>query len=374
MTQVERGRVVHLTSVHPAKDTRIFLKECRTLAKAGYDVRLVAPGELDEVIEGVRFIPLPVSRNRSERFTATLGRVQAIAVQQDADVYHFHDPELMIVGLALRLRGKRVIYDVHESYRDAMHDRAWIPKPLRGLVAGATGLFEDIFASAFNAVVTATPRIAEHFSPKKTFVVQNFPMLDELQTPSAVPFPARPPELGYVGNLSRERGAVEMVSAIGRVRDDKVRLHLAGKVDKGPVQAEMEADPGWRRVVAYPWLSRAEMAALFGRVRAGLVLFLPARNHIEAMPNKLFEYMSAGLPVIASDFPLWREIVDGSRCGILVDPSRPDLIAKAMEAILADPEEAERMGERGRRAVLDGYNWENNAARTLLACYERVLA
>ncbi|MBD3768073.1 MAG: glycosyltransferase, partial [Gammaproteobacteria bacterium] len=89
----------------------------------------------------------------------------------------------------------------------------------------------------------------------------------------------------------------------------------------------------------------------------GLVTFLPAPNHIDAQPNKMFEYMSAGLPIITSIFPLWREIVEGNQCGLCVDPLDPQAIGEAIQYLIDNPVEAEQMGKNGRQAVEQKYNW-----------------
>jgi len=112
---------------------------------------------------------------------------------------------------------------------------------------------------------------------------------------------------------------------------------------------------------------------MLAEARLGLVLFHPRPNHLESQPNKLFEYMAAGLPVVASSFPLWKEIVEGTRCGLVVDPLDPHAAANAIRWLLAHPEEAEAMGARGRQAVHDRFNWRREEA-TLLDCYARLCA
>jgi glycosyltransferase involved in cell wall biosynthesis len=119
----------------------------------------------------------------------------------------------------------------------------------------------------------------------------------------------------------------------------------------------LRAEPGWRQVNEYGFVGRIEMRDILARSVAGVVTFLPEPNHIFAQPNKMFEYMSAGIPVIASDFPLWREIVAGNECGLLVDPQDPASIATAIDALVGDRALARRLGENGRRAVLERYNW-----------------
>jgi len=134
----------------------------------------------------------------------------------------------------------------------------------------------------------------------------------------------------------------------------------------------MQALPGWQRVNVLGFLDRAGVRDVLGRSMAGLVTFHPAPNHIDSQPNKMFEYMSAGIPVIASDFPLWREIIAGNDCGLLVDPLNPAAIAEAIDYLISHPEEAERMGRNGRRAVEEQYNWEHEATK-LIQFYEQIL-
>jgi glycosyltransferase involved in cell wall biosynthesis len=111
------------------------------------------------------------------------------------------------------------------------------------------------------------------------------------------------------------------------------------------------------------WQSRREAVKLLGRVRVGLVVLHPTPAFLESYPVKLFEYMAAGLPVIASDFPLWREIVSKAEAGILVDPRNPAAIAGAIDHLLRHPDDAARMGANGRRAVLQRYNWSQEASK-----------
>jgi len=120
------------------------------------------------------------------------------------------------------------------------------------------------------------------------------------------------------------------------------------------------------------WIKTEDMWRKMAEATIGLVCFHPAANHVNAMPTKLFEYMAAGIPVVASNFPLWKEIVEGSSCGITVNPLEPKDIADAVQHLIDHPDEAEMMGENGRRAVLQKYNWENERQK-LLALYHDLL-
>lgn len=362
-----RSRVVHLTSVHQPLDVRIQ-KQCAALADAGYEVTLVATakGPAGGSRVPVRLLPRPTSRPR--RMLVTTRQVQVAARELDADVYHFHDPELMFAGAALRRAGKRVVYDVHEDYAGEMLSKEWIASPLRPLVGRATGFVEQFFSRRFDLVVTATPTIARLFPPQKTVVVQNYPAREELVSREARPFSDREAAVAYVGDLTTGRGAREMVEAIGLVNPAlAARLYIAGPVSTQHLDRDLEALPGFARTTMLGWIGRDEVRNLLARVRAGLVLFHPLPNHLRAQPNKLFEYMAAGIPVIGSDFPLWRELVGATAAGVLVDPMDTQAIAAAITRVLTNPADAEAMGRNGRAAVESEYNWENQAARLVEA-------
>lgn len=367
------AKVCHLTSVHPPFDTRIFYKECRTLAQAGYEVVLVVPHDKNDVVDGVRIRAVPKPKNRRERMTKTVWQVYKAAVAENADIYHFHDPELIPVGIMLKLKGKKVIYDVHEDVPKQILTKYWIPSFLRRTASASASLFEKIGSKFFDGIVAATPTIADKFPLDKTAAVQNFPMLNELVTPDATPYLNRPNNIVYVGGITALRGIREMVQAVELLPETlEARLCLAGAFSPAELYDEICAMPGWGRVEFLGWQSREQVAALLGRVRAGLVLFHPAPNHCDAQPNKLFEYMSAGVPVIASDFPLWRKIVEGAGCGLVADPLDPHAIASAIEWLLTHPDEAEAMGKRGQGAVRKLYNWDHEA-KALINFYERLL-
>jgi glycosyltransferase involved in cell wall biosynthesis len=367
-----RHKIVHLTSAHSASDVRIFHKECKSLAAAGYDVTLIAPHDCDTSSAGVTVRAVRPSTGRWNRMTRTVLAVYRAAIREHAEVYHFHDPELMPVGLLLKFRGAKVVFDVHEDYYSSIRDKLWINKYLRHAVAVAFRFVQAVHCAAFDRLVAATPAIAAQYKPAKTSLVQNFPWREELSSGGYTSRCERAPVALYAGLIDRRRCLEEMVQAakiVNQTREAKVEL--AGPISKE--DARFLAAPGQERCVEYlGTLGRAELAKRMARARMGLVLFYPIRNHVNAQPNKLFEYMSAGLPVVASAFPLWREIVEGHKCGLVVDPLSPPEIAQAMTWILDHPSEAEEMGRNGREAVANIYNWESEA-RGLLSTYQELL-
>jgi len=362
-------RVVHLTSVHPTFDTRIFHKECKSLALAGYDVTLIAPhAEGDMVRDGIKLRAVRPPRNRRERLMHTVWRVYRAAVREDADIYHFHDPELLPVGLLLRLHGKRVIYDVHEDYGGAMGGKAWLPSVLRGPAAIAVRFCEAVFSRACNRVIAVTPKLAQKFSPGKTRIVQNYPWTRELLSAESLPYEKRAPLAVYVGYLGDARGLKEMTEAMHIVaKKMPAKLVIAGQVRHGGrAEFKRDGDDGVVQYVGH--LSRPQIAALLGRARVGLLLLHSLENYRHAQPTKVFEYMSAGLPVLASDIPACRRVFERAECGLLADPLNPEAIASALLWLFDHPAEAAEMGRNGQRAVVERYNWESESQR-LIATY-----
>lgn len=367
----DNKKVVHFSSAHPCFDVRIFVKQCKTLAKAGYDVVLVVVHHRDEVVDGIKIKSVSKPKNRRERMFKTVFDIYRAVRKEDAAIYHFHDPELIPVGIMLRLKGKKIIYDVHEDLPRQILTKPWIHPLLRRIISFCAKAVENIGVRFFNGVVAVTPTIAERFPKNKTVVVHNYPILGELAAVDAVPYSERPPLVVYVGGITMIRGIKEMVEAVGLIPGQiDVTLVLAGNItEKDVEEAANTADP---RLNFIGWQSREQVAKLLGRSRIGLVLFHPAPNHVDALPNKLFEYMSAGLPVLASDFPLWRKIIGDLGCGVLVDPLDRKKIADAVQWMLEHPIEAEAMGKRGQQAVYERFNWDKEA-EILLSFYDEIL-
>lgn len=365
------ARIAHLTSVHHRNDTRIFLKMCRSLAAAGHEVLLVvADGAGDEERDGVRIVDIGRSQGRLARMLGATRRVLQRAKKLDADVYHLHDPELLPAGLALKRRGKRVVFDAHEDLPRQILSKHYLRPAVRGLVASLVGAFERFASRRLDHVVAATPAIRDKFAAMGVDVsnINNFPMPSELD--AGMPWSGKHKEVCYVGGISSIRGIREVIAAIGVSRSGAT-LSLVGNFTENAVREEVRNLPGWDKTNEIGFLPRAGVRDILGRSVAGIVTFLPVPNHIEAQPNKMFEYMSAGLPVIASDFPLWREIVEGNECGLCVDPLDPAAIAAAIDRLVDDPELARRMGENGRRAVRERYNWHVEEEK-LLALYRKL--
>lgn len=365
-------KICHFTSVHSENDTRVFHRMCKSLAARGHEVSLVVTGAESRIDGGVRIVgDVPRPKSRWRRLTVTAWQVMRAADAQRADVYHFHDPELLPFAVWLRLKGRRVIYDAHEDYVEDLRERPYMLRFGRNAFLAVVDFVERFCARRMSGVIGATDYIAQKFAADGNVAVaiRNFPRTDELWTAQPTRQVAER-RFGYVGNIMRTRGITEMIDACELAG---VTLMLAGNFETEDLHAGAVAQPGWKRVVELGHQGRKELPPMLGNCLAGLVLFHPEKNWIVSGPLKLFEYMSAGLPVLASNFPLWKQIVEGNHCGICVDPLDVGAIAAALRWICDNPEEARAMGERGRQAIREQFNWEREVGE-LERFYEKMAA
>lgn len=368
-----KKRICHITTVHSANDTRIYIKECQSLSQAGYEVFLVAPETSMASLNGpVRIEFIPKEHNRLLRLIRGQWHAFRKALKTKALIYHFHDPELIFMGLILKFMGKKVIYDVHEDLPRQILTKHWLPCWSRKVIAFISESAEWMGTRFFDGIVTVTPLIQKRFPSHKTILVQNFPILGELAQSGSKNYSDRPLSFAYIGGVTAIRGIREMVKALEYIEIPQVKLTLGGNFSPESLLREVKSYGGWKKVQYEGFVNRNKAAEILGHVRGGLVVLHPTLNYIDAFPVKLFEYMSAGIPVIASNFPLWRQIVEGAECGLLVNPLCPEEIAEAMKWILEHPEEAEKMGQNGLKAVQNTYNWEIENEK-LLALYGKLL-
>jgi len=359
-----------MTSAHALYDTRIFIKECRTLRDAGYNVTLIVQHDKDEIIEGIFIKGIDKPKNRRERMLKSTRQVYQRALECDAEIYHFHDPELIPVALRLKRRGKKVIYDAHEDVPRQILSKQWIPIQLRKTFSWMIERIENYSAKRFDYIITATALLRDRFLKvnERTQDINNYPVLSEFHMPNA-DWNSKEKSVCYIGGIGELRGIYEMVDAIGMT---EYNLLLAGSFESATERDIAVKKNGWSRVNELGYLNRDGVKEVFSRSMVGMVIIYPEPNYINAQPTKMFEYMSAGLPTIASCFPLWKQIVEGNNCGICVNPFDVNEISNAINWIMDNPEQAKRMGENGRRAVEEKYNWEREGIK-LFKIYEGLL-
>lgn len=348
-------RVVHMTSAHARNDVRIFLKECRSLAVL-HDVTLVvADGLGPETCDSVKVIDAGRRpRSRIVRMAFTPWRVLAVAPV--ADLYHLHDPELIPIGLELKRRGKTVIFDAHEDLPAQLLSKPYLPRSWRPLLATLAHAGLLLAARRFDGIIAATPGVAERFRRAgiAATVVRNFPLRDEIRP---APWDSKEALACYIGLSASARGSNELAAVADQLNHGRIMVGGGGTAPVG--------------VECLGFLDREGVQHLLDCARVGIVCLHPTPAYTTALPVKLFEYMAAGIPVVASDFPLWRQIVTEAGCGLLVDPLDAKAIAAAIDFLLANPDQAEMMGRNGRAAVEHRYSWTAEA-RTLRETYAAI--
>lgn len=364
----DQVHICHITTVHPANDVRIFHKECTSLQKAGYRVSLIVANAESETLNGIEIIGVPVTyKSRTGRIRKAGKALLAKAMELDAAVYHFHDPEFLRFAKPLLAAGKKVVYDAHEDVPRQIMAKQWIPSLVRKSVSRRFEKFENAMAARLSAVVAATPFIRDRFLKVQptTIDVCNYPILQEWQPGGGF---ARERTVCYIGGITRVRGIIEMVKAM---EGADFRLQLAGQFATPELEAEVKEMPGWQQVDFHGYLDREGIALLLSRCTAGLVTLHPEINYLDALPVKMYEYMAAGIPVIASNFPLWKSIVEKYNCGVCVDPLQPADIRNGMASLLADAAQSEVLGYNGRRAIEEECNWDHESKK-LIALYEQL--
>ncbi len=364
--------ICHFTSVHPWNDIRIFHKECVSLASMGHRVTLIAVGEDDrEFMEkGVRVItlrnPFQGRISRALRFTRL---VVDRALKEQADVYHFHDPELLPHAVKFSRLKRKVVYDVHEDLPRQISTKPWIPGWLRPAAARMAERMELRNIRNVAGVVAATPLIENRFRVvhSKSCCIFNAPLLSEFERKFNPDYASR--RMVYIGVISEKRGIIEILKALEKVDG---RLNLAGKFESEELMNRCKLMSAWQKVDYHGTIGREAIAQLLENSCVGLVTLHPTTNYLDSYPIKMFEYMGASLPVLASDFPLWRTIVNEQQAGLCVDPLNVDAIIEAVNRLFDNAELCRNMGERGRSFVLNQFNWEAEAVK-LNAFYQTLM-
>ena len=359
-------KITHVTSAHLCWDTRIYWKECLSLAAAGYEVTLVAPAIEKPAEDVVKLIALR-PRQRAVRITFVAAQAVFAALKTRADLYHLHDPELLLAGKLMHLLGKRVIFDMHKNFPRDMTTKPWLPRRLRPVLAALARAVERVLLAGIPVVFAENSYVQDYRYLRRHVVVLNMPRIDHLL---AIHEPKHSrPCVGYVGAANAPHGVLIMVEALQVL---KQRGREVGWYCVGEMEAGLQRSVG-HRIASYHLndvhllggLPPLKAMPIMARCHIGLALLEPLPNLIESYPTKMFEYMALGLPVVASDFPLYRDVVERHECGICVDPRDPASVADAVEQILDDPDRARAMGEAGRRAVAEHYNWSSEAEKLL---------
>jgi len=364
------GKICHLTSVHGRYDNRIFFKECSSLASNNWEVHLVvADGKGDEVLNNVSIWDVGLQKGRFERFFKTTQKVYKKAVELNAQIYHFHDPDLIPSGLRLRKMDKIVFYDIHEDYRTQILIKPWINKYLRRITSFLFGKYEDYAIKRFDGILVPQTGMINYFihlNKNTKFVANSIIIddkfdLDEKDYTNKISF--------HPGTLSKERGVYNMVRAFEYL--DKNELILAGPFESQQLLNNTELLEGWKSVKYLGKRPYSEIKEYHKQASIGLILFENVGQYHFAFTVKLFEYMYFGTAVLLPNFGDWIAFNEKYKCGINVDSNNPEKVAEIITYLNDNPKIKKQLGENGRKAVLEELNWGSDEKR-LLELYDSI--
>lgn len=366
--------VCHVTSVHKSTDVRIFYKMCTSLAEQGYKTYLVAPGESRKE-NGVEVVGVgEKSKNRLQRMLLFSKKVCKKALELDADIYHLHDPELLFYVKYFHAADKKVIFDSHEDVPAQILEKQWLPKGIRQNISGIAERYMRSRFKYLDSFIGASPHICQRFQKTeiRNIFIANYPIISKKQY-VAPKFSSK--TLVFAGQVNEQWSQQKIIRTIGELHDSEVGYLFCGPVDSDYLM-QLQGISGWKQAIYKGVIPHQQVEPLLRQGIAGLALLQYSPNvggEKGTLGNtKLFEYMAAGIPVIATNFTLWREIVEKSNCGILVNPNDEKNILQAMQELLNNPEKARTFGENGRKSVEKIYNWDVEANK-LYTLYEDLL-
>lgn len=370
-----------LTSAHSPFDGRIYHREAVSLRNKGFGVTIIAPFDHSETtIDGIKIKNLPVLKGRAQRFVKTGRSIFQAAIKQDADIYHFHDPDLIPWMWLLAGRGKRVIYDVHEYTGKTMMTKQWLPPYLRKTFSYLVDYLEKRMSERFAGIVTVDLHMEELFKRRNRNVCTAFNLPPSwFIEKSIVREVTDKKRILYVGSLNKVRGYSVIIDAMRLVQTKHADAvcEIIGTIDYSGISDKYPPfqEPG-EKIRNVSWTGSLSFRDVPSYLAKATICWLPLQstpNYELANPVKLFEYMAAGRPIVASKLETTAKIIEQARCGILVPPNDVKAHAEAICYLLDNPQIGEEMGLNGRQALLEKYNWESQE-KNIFDLYERALS
>lgn len=354
-------KVCHLTSVHPRYDVRIFHKECFSLKEAGFDVYLiVADGKGDEIKEGIKILDVGKRENKLKRIIFSTKDILKKARALNACIYHFHDPELIGVGLKLKNEKKQVIYDIHEDYYKQIFLKHGLIMPVKWIIAKCYRFMEMSIFRFFSALIVPQPKMLRNYTGcnKNVRSICNFVKLSDSDIVSQN---FEKPYIYHGGGLSEVRGLMNMINAMEFVRSD-INLIIAGPISDALLQ-RVKNLKGWAKTKYLGLLSYKESILYYKNSEIGLILYNNVGQYYLSYSIKLFEYMSYGKPVIMPDFGEWTKFNRENNCGVNVDVTDHVAVANTIDLLMEDIAWRHQLGRNAMEAIIKKYNWPSEAEK-----------
>lgn len=343
------------STVHKVYDVRIYHKEIKALKKY-YNIFYYNPFiENETQDENLYFKKLKRRNNRFFRILFSPFDTFFQLVKTKYDLYHFHDPELLITGILLKVFGKRVVYDSHENNFGLIIEKTYLkPFPIKFFIAQSVRLFELFASHFFDGVIVARPDLRKLYKNKNLLVFRNFPDINLKIENFEISTIKEKPVIVYSGGLTYIRGILQLIDAI-ELLDGKVELVLLGEWQDKGLKEDCEKRKGYRFTKYLGNFPYGEHFRYIKNSDIGIVPFLPAKNHLTTLPNKPFEYFLCKIPVLMSNFPYWKTTFKGM--AIFFDPLSPEDIKDKILFIIENKNFSQKIVETAFHKLQTEFNW-----------------
>lgn len=363
-------KICVITSVHNKDDGRIYQKEIKSLVSAGYDIYYMVNDVNCEYSEGIKYVEIGKKNSRFRRILSFYS-IYKKAKNLKCDIYHIHDPELMLVGFLLKQNMKtKIIYDVHEDNPSQILQKDYLPKWLRRPLANIMKRIEKVADRKFDAIIVADNFVYKSFKNKNTVIIYNFPIVEEFEKylkneiikeydiifPGTMSYKTAE-ILIQITKCAMEKGYLikcliisnfQFNGGIDRVRDAANKIGLATE-----------------NFVLMDFLPSNMVPQYMQKSRIGLIPLSDTPKYQKNIPTKLFEYMLCSIPVIASDLLPSKQFIEGNNIGYLVPADAVEDYADRIIELICDKNKADKMGEVGQVLVREKYNWKSEEAKLL---------
>ncbi|MBU5454986.1 MAG: glycosyltransferase family 4 protein [Clostridiales bacterium] len=370
-----KKKICHISTVHNENDNRIFYKQCRSISKAGYDVSLIVSSDRKKTVDGVNIIPLAKRSGRIGRIIYSRIEAYKKALEINADIYHFHDPELIPIGSKLAKKGKKVIYDVHEDVPKQILSKSYLgPNWFRKMISVIFNKYEKSKCKGFSAVVTILDELIDDFkkSNKNVISVKNYAIRDMIDKSNPLENKDNRDDfiLIYIGAITKIRGIKEMIR-VTEAFNGKVKLWLIGSWESEELRKECESLDGYKNTKYFGQMEAKDLYKYVKAADVGMSILHPTPNYKQSIPTKVIEYMACEIPIILSDFQYWGRLFGD--VGIYVNPLDINVISKAIEYFINNKEKAKLIGHKNREIFMNNFCWDTEEKK-LIDLYEKILA
>lgn len=365
---MKKIKVCHFASVHTTNDTRVFHRECVSLA-AHFDVTYIGIGQESGIFKGVKVIAISKPQSRFHRLLFVTWKVFYLALKERAQIYHIHDAELIPFAFLLTLIGKKVIYDIHENtYEDILH-KPWIPNSLRSLYGASYRLLEYIASqSMYIILVIAKQNFKNKFKAKKYSIIQNFADL-ELMSPFINKSRNELKEINlfYMGMITDYYyDLMPVIKAIYQLKKEgtTVNLHCVGYLGNyfnSTILKDSIFQSVQNQIFFYGYQSIEEGYALSKICKIGLCLKNQPEEILVSHERKFFEYMAIGLPVISCNASIYKDIIETHNLGLTVDLTNSQSIANGITNLVGM--DLNTMAQNAITLSKSTYNWETESKK-----------